>query len=399
MAIRYHYKTTQRMATTITVCCLLLFMAYSLSLFVRHQSHIVMLSNFIGNNCNTSVDYDSASAVWIAALLGTSLCLIPALLLLYSRHFPIRMKGLAFLPSYVVLGLMTGIGPATVDAVEISIPIVPSIILLLLSSAAILYSQLYHEDKGEHAPFFNYFGINILISCLGIAFCLCLTNTDRQLHMQQPLAQTIHRRNYTLANSICPGETTTNNTITSLRVLSLSEQGRMADELFSIHGLAGSRSLLPDSTPSALIYHSDRMVYNHLQAVPINFHGDAATFLHRAMERRLLALQDSVATQADTLRALPLMHYYLCALLLDRNLPSFARELPRLSQALPCFCPGDEALPRRYSEAMAMHSKDSTYLEYLQLMRSLKDVPSQQHKECVEKYPDTYWNYYHFENN
>ncbi len=403
MKMKYHYRSTQRIATAITVICLMLFVAYSIYLFVGHQSRIVELANFIANGCTTDMPYDTESSVWIASLLGTALCIIPALLLLRSLHFPIYMKALAFLPSYVLLGLITGISPLSVDATENGIPILSTIIFMLISVVAVLYSQVYHEDRGEHATLFNYLAGNILFSCVGIVFCMALTNTDSQLHLQQSLAQAVYRKDYTYANTIPPGETITNNTIMALRVLCLSKQGCMADKLFSIGGLNGSSSLLPDSTPSALVYNTPKMVYNQLQAVPINFNNDVRRFLQKATERRMIALQDTATTLCDSLRARPLMDYYLCALLLDRDLPSFVNELPR-------FYAQDTTLPRHYSEAIAMYyaedslavrfavnpSMDSIYKEYTLLKQSNSDRPSLQHKACADAYPNTYWNYYFF---
>lgn len=391
------------MASTITVICFLLFVAYSMSLFVRHQPHMVALAHFVANGCIADVAQEAASNVWKAALLGTLLGIIPALFLLHALHFPIRMKGMAFLPSYVVLGLMTGICPSTVDATENDIPVLGAAILLLVSVAAVLYSHVYHEDRGEHAPFTDYLGTNVLQACVGMMFCMALTNTDRQLHLQQPLAQAVLHRDNALAHSIPWGETTTNNTITALRALSLSRQGQMADKLFSIRGLQGSHSLLPDSTPSALIYHTPQLVYDRLHAVPIGFHGDVATFLQKAVERRETVLRDSTATRADSIGARPLMDYYLCALLLDRDLPSFAKALPR-------FYDPKGTLPRHYREALALYYAedasatrlatdtvmDSIYHDYTQLMLSAPDHPLLQQKACTRAYPSSYWNYYHF---
>lgn len=399
--MKYHYKSTQRMAGLITAICFLLLVAYSLSLFIRRQSHMLALANFVASGCVSDVSYGTASSVWIAALLGTSLCAIPAVLLLHSFHFPIGMKGVAFLPSYVVLGLMTGIAPRSVDAVENHIPIVPAVVLLLFSVAAIFYSQMYHEDRGEHSPMLSYLGGNVLLACIGMGFCLYITNTDRQLHLQQPLAQAVSRGDCSFANTIPAGETTTNNTITALRILSLSRQGRMADELFSIPGLNGSCSLLPDTAPSALIYHTPKLVYNRLQAIPVNYNGDVTAFLEKAVDRRMLALQDSAATPADSLRARPLMDYYLCALLLDRDLHSFVNALPRF------YAPGD-TLPCHYAEALAICNvegsmvthfphgtpMDSIYQDYLRLRGSVDGTPRLRRKVCMEAYPGTYWNYY-----
>ncbi len=380
------------MASTITVLCLVLFVAYSVALFVGPQSHVVALANFVGNECDTSVAYDTPSRVWISAILGTLLCVIPALLLLYSMHFPIRMKAVALLPSYVVLGLLTGIAPSSVEATTIHFPIASTLVLLVVSIVAIFGSQIYHEDRGEHAPLADYLWSNVLLSCLGIGFCLVITNTDPQLHLQQPLAQTLHRGDYAFANSIHYGETTTNNTITALRALSLSKQGRMVDEVFSISGLNSSRGLLPDSTPSALIYHSPGVVYAHLQAVPVNITGNVRDFLSKAIDIKMQRLQAPTATQADSLGVQPLMDYYLCALLLDKDLSAFAAELPR-------FYGPNQVLPPRYAEALAMCRHDSTEIDsiYHQYTVLREGTPAPHtRKACAERFPNTYWNYYYF---
>lgn len=403
--MKYHYQSTQRMASMITMVCFMLFVSYSIFLFKGCQSEILALANFVAKGGDTNVaNYGTEFASWTATWLGTLLCSIPALLLLYSLHFPICMKGMAFLPSYVVLGLMTGVSPSSNDAWENDIPLVLAILFLIVSAGAIFYTQIYREDKGEHAPVFHYLGGNILLMCFGMMSCMSLTNTDRHLHLQLHLAKAVLRNDYVLADAITPGETTTSNNITSIRVLSLSKQGRLADDLFSIHGLRGSCSLLPDSTPSTLIYHTPQLIYNELQAVPVNFHGEVTPFLQKAVERRLCALRDSAATHADSLKSRPLMDYYLCALLLDRDLQSFIKVLPKLYA-------NSDTLPRHYREALAIYyagdslsvrfapdiSTDSIYNDYRRLKNSVYDSPLLQRKACVESYPHTYWNYYHFD--
>lgn len=402
--MKYHYQSTQRMASIITMICFMLFVSYSMFLFKGCQSDILALANFVAKGTGTDAStYGTEFASWTATWLGTLLCSIPALFLLYSLHFPIYMKGVAFLPSYVVLGLMTGVSPSSTNAWENDIPIFLTMLFLIVSAGAIFYTQIYREDKGEHAPLFHYLGGNILLMCFGMMICMSLTNTDRHLHLQLHLAKAVLRHDYILPNTIMPGETTTSNNITSIRALSLSKQGRLADDLFSIHGLRGSCCLLPDSTPSALIYHTPQLIYNQLQAIPVNFKGNAVAFLQKAVERRMCILRDSTVTLADSLKARPLMDYYLCALLLDKDLSSFIKTLPK-------FYMHGETLPRHYREALAIYyaddplsvrmafdaSMDSMYVDYLQLKHSVNDNPVLQRKICKESYPDTYWNYYFF---
>ena len=105
--MKYHYKATQHKANFISVVCFLLFVTYSILLYIKHQYGIVAMTYFVESELLTS-DF-SPSATWISALLGTLLCVIPAIVLTCTLHFPLRMKALAFLPSYIILGFLTGI--------------------------------------------------------------------------------------------------------------------------------------------------------------------------------------------------------------------------------------------------------------------------------------------------
>lgn len=403
--MKYHYKSTQLMSSFLSIACFVLFVAYSISMYLDHQSTIVPLSYYIQSGSpSISTPYTAYESL-VSALLGTLLCIIPAAVLLRCLHFPLRLKALAFLPSYVVLGLITGISPSGVASVENEIPIFSSIALLVLSVVLIFLGQLYHEDRGEHAPMPNYLGSNIFLSCLGMLFCLMLTNTDRHLHVQLNLAEAIHRNDYAKVDKLPSGETTTNNTITSIQVLSLCKQGLLADKLFSLRHLNSSGSLLPEATPSSKVFHTPTLVYNQLQAVPVGVCTNVKSFLEKALQRRMEFLSDTSSTAADTLRARPLVDYYLCALLLDREVKHFTAELSKYYQM-------DTELPKHYREALSLYHNvdslseplvhdvemDSIYCDYLNTMEELSGNLSLQHKICNRDFPNTYWNYYFFGN-
>lgn len=399
--MKYHYKATHYKANFLSSVCFILFILYSVLLYINHQYGIVALTYFIESDFAVSSTYHSSD--WVSALLGTLLCSIPALILLRCLHFPLRLKGLAFLPSYIILGLITGISPTSVTSSEVNVNIVPAILLLLLSGILIFLSQIYHEDRGEHAPVPNYFAPNIFISCIGMLFCIMLTNSDRQLHLQLAMADGIHRNDISLLEELPSGETTSNNTITSIQVLHFSRQGVLADRLFTLPHLKGSTSLLPDTMPSSLVYHTPTLVYGHLQAVPVGNFNSATDFLGKALSRRLAILEGEGTTYADSLKARPLVDYYLCALLLDRKLKEFSSELPM-------YYDTNAILPQHYQEALALcrfmgidttpmtsdSAMDSTFADYNALQKEHSDFSTIQRKECTMSYPHTYWNYYFF---
>ena len=400
--MKYHYKSTQHKASFLTVVCLLLFVAYSFLLYLKYQYGIVALTHFVQSEQVTSSVSDSTT--FISAMLGTLMSLIPAIILLRTFHFPLRLKGLAFLPSYVVLGFLTGISPESVGATEIEFPLLAFILLLIGSAVLVLLSQVYHENRGEHAPFANYLGTNLLISALGITLCIVLTNTDRQLHVQLAMARAIHKNDYSQVANLHNGETTTNNTITSMQVLHLSKKGTLADELFTLPYLRGSQNLLPDSSYATALYHTPTLVYGHLRAVPVGKCKDVKCFLQNALSRRISQAHD----YKDSLTVNILTDYYLCALLLDRDLQTFQEELPKYYSA-------EQSLPRHYREALSIQraldtssvattfyqdaEMDSLYVAFSSIQSCNANNTTVQRKQCYWTYPGSYWNYYFFADN
>jgi hypothetical protein len=398
--MKYSYKSTQRAATVINFMCLLLFVAYSCYIYLRYQYGVVALTYFVQSE--QSFVSSTSNSTWISALLGTTLALIPALVIMRCMHFSVRFKALMFLPSYVVLGLLTGISPQSVYSTENTIPILSTVLLLLLSFLLIVFSQFYHERRNEHSSFFNYFWSNALLSSLGIFFTICITNTDRPLHVQLSMAHALHEEDYASIERISNGETSTNNTITAIQALALSKQDKIADNLFALPYLKGSASLFPDSNPASCLYHTPTLLYTHLRAVPVGRVGNVRLFLEKAVAQRQLSV---LPTAADSVKNKPLIDYYLCSLLLDKDLKGFAANLSK-------YYSQSTTLPRHYREALSLYysldieekrqfldtEMDSLYNEYSKILHEHKNSLALRQKACVVACPHTYWNYYHFTN-
>ena len=128
--MKYHYKSTQYIANFLSLVCLVVFVCYSILLYLNHQSGILELTYYIESNLTSSSS--SSTATWIAAILGTSLSVIPALILLLTLHFPLRLKALAFIPSYILLGFLTGISPKSVCSTENEVPFLAALVCLCI---------------------------------------------------------------------------------------------------------------------------------------------------------------------------------------------------------------------------------------------------------------------------
>lgn len=385
--MKYHSNGSQRMAGFFTIAGLVLFVAYAVFMYLRNQSEVVRLAYFVASDM---ADFSSPeSGTWVSSILGTVLCVIPALLLMMRFYFPVWCKAVMFLPSYVLLGFLTGIAPASVADHTNSIPLAAFLALLTVSAVAIIVCYRFGGNRDERTPFLYYVWTNVLISCLGMMMCISLTSSDRRLNRQLRLSKALYCGDYATVDRGMKGESRSDNTITAIQAMSLSCQGQLADRLFSLTGLEGSGSLVPDSTPPTLLYHTHCLLYRHLHAMPLGHFPSTADFLRKALDRRMGRLEGNGATKEDSFRTLPLIDYYLCSLLLDCDLNAFSAELPR-------YYGQDSILPRHYREALAMSmSGDSLYGEYLSLRQKFADNPAIQRKECARNFPNSYWNYYH----
>jgi hypothetical protein len=130
------------------------------------------------------------------------------------------------------------------------------------------------------------------------------------------------------------------------------------------------------------------------------------SFLEDLLIKKVSFHADTVY-MTDTLSIRGLADYYLCALLLDR-------ELGQFSSSLPLYYDGEHALPLHFREAMAIvrsfadalpdvHVSDSVmdsrYADYMMLRQSCLDNPALLRKECSRQYPNSYWNYYYLKTN
>lgn len=383
--MKYHYRSTQQTASFLTVASLLLFVVYSMTLYLGSQRDIVLLVHY-----TESGSYNPDTSAFIA-LLGTIVSVIPALVLYKIFEFPVRLKAVAMLPSYIILGAMTAATPTSGTNLSHTYPLLTTITLSFIATLIFMPTIMYRDSKAEHEPLSTYLVPNVIVTCLGIFFTMLLTSSDRQLHQQLEIARTISLGNAETISDLSTHATDIHDRNSSaMMAYILSKEGRMADALFTIDALSGSQTLFPDTTSGMRMYKIPQTIYRHIGAVPAsNFKSGTRRFLQKAVE-----LNDTSAVLAD---------YYLMSLLLDKHLDEFVHQLPRYYEI-------NTTLPRHYREAYIMcqrmgyevpqHLEDelmtTSYVEFSKLRNQNRDNPGKQRNACTDMYPGTYWCYYFF---
>ena len=311
------------------------------------QRDIVALAHYITSGG------DTLDSIFISALLGTLLAALPSVLLLRFFPFPIRLKAVATLPSFVILGILTGARMQSVQDSDIHLPVFSGCMMMTVAIALCVASLSLREDHAEHNTVPHYMCSNVVILSLGVLMSIIVSNHNRELHDQLLVERLMHQGDTRQALDVGTDYTVQNRNITAMHALALSREGRLADELVSQPGLKGSESLIPDTAPACRIYLAPCMVARHIQAAIMpGARMSTARFLEKAMEMRQQAMADTLRMQQDSLSIQPLADYYLCSLLLDRKLSEFVRRLPqcwrmkRLPRPLPTLSRLWRRMPR-----------------------------------------------------
>lgn len=396
--LRYYYHSTQRIASFLTVACVLCFVAYSLYMYIIVQRDIVVLAHHVTSGGET------LESIIISSILGTLLSALPAVLLLHFFSFPIRLKAVATLPSFVILGMLTGMRMNGINEPDIHMPVVLVILMMLISIATCLVTLTLRENHAEHHTLPHYLGSNALILGIGICFSMIVSNHDRELHDQLYVERLMRYGDIHEALDAATDNTVQNRNITAMHALALSLEGRLADELFSQPGLTGSESLVPDTTLASRLYQAPHMVARHIHATVMPGARIATSrFLEKAVGKRLQTIADTTQARHPSPGIQPLADYYLCSLLLDRRLGKFVTELPR-------FYTVSDTMPRQYREAYILAQRrhvnvgqvledeeiTTAITDFLQIMSKNASDPCQQRKTCLDMYGGTYWAYYFF---
>lgn len=389
-------------ASMINCACGFIFIIYSVLYIAIEQRDIMALNLFL----NSDADGDLHPVV--AAMLATTLFLVPAALILKFLTFPIRLKFLVWLPSFIALGFQVSL--RVEDGNSTGIPYLLTILMIILTSIAIVFGCIYKDNASEKGSIQSYLTYNIsgIIVCLLV--CNIIANTDTGLHRQLRMARQLYMGEY--SDRKPDYSTDMNRSMTAICSVVLSQNGKLPENLFEIPNLDGSSSLFPDTTDIDRLYRTQDIINRHLGCAPAPKGGmSAGKYLQKALDVKKERVADSTSTTRDTIVYRRLVDYYLCSLLLDRKLVEFVHSVPE-------FYIVNDSMPRYYREAivLARHRQhiaiqedqteyhkyrdevtETNFQEFMKIYTSYRENANKQRKWCYEMYGDSYWYYFFFQ--
>lgn len=371
-----NYKRTARI---LTVACGLLFFLFSFVYLYVLQKDVLQAVHYSFSDGRTRLD-----SFWIALVLTSALLLlgrgVNALLGLKGA-----IRSLAYFPSFLLLGALTDVDYSVYQ--EGIAPywswLLPLLLLVFLLSVFVLRRVFRwwvdREIDGGIMACSNFF--LLLMLCF---MTVSIGNTDIHFHHRLAAEAALRADCPEKVRGIGAKVVDPTRWLTVLRGYALSREGRMGEYLFRVPQLYGADGLMPDATDQHILSLSADSLYTLWGADPLP--GERAVdYFHR------LCSQEKAPWD-----------YYLSALLLDKQLSTFADSLRTLYPV--------ENLPHYYREALFLYQQmhpsdepsvtDEAMEQQWQAYQGLKQELSG--KEGVgnrlrRKFGQTYWWYFeHF---
>ncbi len=378
-------SSMSRFRTLTAVVCSSLFGGFSFAYLYAMQGELLRSLYYRG--CGA----DTYSPLWGALAITLVLWIVRWL---FERffHWERTWLALSYFPAYWALSLLTFVSP--VESGETPswewnsgwwlFPVV--MLIYLLAGLVCRNRRTYDRRRKSWAEALI---PNLIILVLCSLATGCVGNSNELLHNKLLVAQNIREQRY--AKALLVGKKSLHNThsLTTLRALALSHAGVLGESLFEYPQSDKSDGLFFQQGQTDVCGFTNEDIEHHLGNVFRKTDESVVDYLSRICS-------------SDSTVGSPAIDYYLCALLLEKQLPLF-------HQALSAYWPAGVALPRHYQEALLVYQSQvceespfaslctssvrERYHDFRQLQAQY-ELPLHQNNYTRRKFGDTYWWYY-----
>ena len=297
------------------------------------QGEILAEAQFVYSKGITSYN------ILVGAFIITVVLQILQWIVAMLSRLPSRHHALSYLPSMLLLAILTDVNKEAI--VHFSFGawtwLVPCIlcayilIVVLVRKVDNDASVYAYDFKSQIYPNF----IILFFLMLGVG---AIPQSSDVYHYELKAERLILEKDYEGAAKVGERSLRTSARLTRLRMYALSKQGLLAERLFDYPQHDGSLGLLDIADTLSIERFTSQDICFHLGA----YCGKSIQSTERYYK---LMLGDSIWNQHTA-------DYYLCSLLLDKNLKEFQRQLPRYYNLSDSVVGAYDSLPRAYREAL-----------------------------------------------
>jgi hypothetical protein len=302
-----------------------------------------------------------------------------------------RFHALTYMPSMLVLAMLTGVSQSIDGEASLS-NLIWLVILLAVIWVGLIFFVRHYQDlkKDSQYPFFSRpMWINMLIMVIMISCVAWIGHTNAVFQYRMKVEGYLMKGKYPQALKVGKKSLESNSDLLMLRMYALARCGEMGEHLFEYPITGTNSQILPTNGDTKMLLYPTDSLYKFLGARP-------AVQMEPQRYLAMLQRRDSVNNKA-------IADYILCGYLIDKQLDLFAHEVSH-------YYTIDAHLPKFYREALTLytHSRsnpllvfrvpvmEEDYANYQELKSQYQD-PIEQKTRVSEEYRGTYWYYFEYE--
>ena len=384
--MNYNHRDKNSSTIAIHVMCAIVFSLFSFCWLYFFQADVLMMAQHVLSKGVTHYN----------PLIGA--CVITLLLYLLQKvlyrflKLKKRSHALTYLPSMLILALLSSIVPEGDNGVRFSMPWWAVLLILVVWGLMVALARTTQDVESDvrFGLFSRPMWINLLFLSLMMMLVAWVGNTNAVFHYRMKVERCLLEGE--AANALQAGKRSleSDKELFMLRTYALAREHALGEHLFE-YPITGKREdMLPTAKTSTgfMMYPVDSL-YKFMGARPAGL---------LSPERYLQLLE-----RRDTLPNKTVQDYLLCGYLIDRQIDQFANEIGRYYHI-------NDSLPKHYREALTLYTHmrthpkvvyhnavmDEDYDNFQELERDYKDAIERKGK-VEEKYRETYWYYYKYE--
>lgn len=381
------YPSTRKSFAIIALICSIYFLLFSFFYLYFLQSELFRIIHVIKSGKEV-VYYP----LW-GALILTCILWIAQFGLNYLTRFKGKWHALSFCPAFGALIMLTDVQPIIVDGKQTLLynwewwqAILVAVIYIV---TAYIYQKQFEKRKIEKSTLTEMLIPNFVI----LTFLSCTTgimgNSNDTFYYELKIAQALREQNPQKALLVGEKSLTHNHSMTTLRNYALAQTDSLGDAIFCYPQTYGSNGLLFENEDYSASGFSNHDIYQFIGASPKKKTETITRYLQRLCEEEKGNHN--------------VLDYYLCALLLERQLSAFVKAMEQ-------FYDFNETttLPKHYQEALLLHQiKEREHPDTILIDIDTRnrytafDSLQNQYSKAIEKtnytrrkFGDTYWWYY-----
>lgn len=306
-----------------------------------------------------------------------------------ARHIRMAhaLHAVTYAPSVILIGLIT----SATDSLSVTWMVSSIILLCLCGGACWISRQIDESDMPASARLIRIWMPNLWIFILLFTFVGITGNTDECLHYELKVGRLLNEKRHQQALEIGKKSLTTSRRLEALRAIAMNRE--IGNKLFEYPVLHGSYSLMLYPADSARTLYTPDSLYRYFRCYPRN--ATPTRYYH------YIATHPHTTAHSDIAR-----EFYLCALLLDKQIDRFALEISDFYN----LSDSTLQLPKYYAQALTLYRHIRTHPvityndaamtenlnDFLRTARSTT-IPNTRKSVTRLEYGNTYWWYYFFQ--